>query len=51
MLISYGMKIPPWYGLLYPVGALVALYIGARSTWRGARRVEWRGRVYSGGSV
>jgi chlorobactene glucosyltransferase len=49
MLISYGMKIPPWYGLLYPVGALVALYIGARSTWRGARRVEWRGRVYSGG--
>jgi hypothetical protein len=47
MLISYGMKIPPWYGLLYPVGALVALYIGARSTWRGARRVEWRGRVYT----
>jgi chlorobactene glucosyltransferase len=47
MLISYGMKIPAWYGLLYPVGALVALYIGARSTWRGARRVEWRGRVYS----
>jgi chlorobactene glucosyltransferase len=49
MLISYGMKIPPWYGLLYPIGALVALYIGARSTWRGARRVEWSGRVYSGG--
>jgi chlorobactene glucosyltransferase len=47
MLISYGMKIPAWYGLLYPVSALVALYIGARSTWRGARRVEWRGRVYS----
>jgi len=47
MLISYGMKIPPWYGLLYPIGALVALYIGARSTWRGARRVEWRGRVYT----
>jgi chlorobactene glucosyltransferase len=46
MLISYGMKIPLWYGLLYPIGALVALYIGARSTWRGARRVEWRGRVY-----
>jgi chlorobactene glucosyltransferase len=49
ILISYGMKIPPWYGLLYPIGALVALYIGARSIWRGARRVEWRGRVYSGG--
>ena len=48
MLISYGMRIPPWYGLLYPIGALVALFIGARSTWRGARRVEWRGRVYQG---
>ncbi len=46
-LISYGMKVPPWYGLLYPAGAVVALYIGARSIWRGARRVEWRGRVYS----
>jgi chlorobactene glucosyltransferase len=49
MLISYGMKIPPWYGLLYPVGALVALYIAARSIRRGARRVEWRGRMYTGG--
>jgi chlorobactene glucosyltransferase len=48
MLISYGMRIPPWYGLLYPIGALIALYIGARSSWRGARRVEWRGRVYEG---
>lgn len=46
MLISYGMRIPPWYGLLYPLGALMGWYIGARSTWRGARRVEWRGRVY-----
>jgi hypothetical protein len=48
MMISYGMKIPAWYGLLYPLGALVGLYIGLRSTWRGARRVEWRGRVYEG---
>jgi chlorobactene glucosyltransferase len=45
-LISYGMKIPILYGIGYPVGALMALYIVARSTWRGARRVEWRGRVY-----
>jgi chlorobactene glucosyltransferase len=45
-LISYGMKIPPFYGLLYPLGAVVALYIVLRSTWRGGRRVEWRGRVY-----
>jgi chlorobactene glucosyltransferase len=50
MMISYGMKIPAWYGLLYPLGALVGLYIGLRSTWRGARRVEWRGRVYEGAS-
>jgi len=34
------------YGLGYPAGALMALFIVARSTWRGARRVEWRGRVY-----
>jgi hypothetical protein len=46
MLVSYGMRIPVWYGLLYPLGALVALYIGARSVWRGGRRVEWRGRAY-----
>ncbi len=50
MTISYSMRIPAWYGLLYPLGALVGLYIGLRSTWRGARRVEWRGRVYEGAS-
>jgi chlorobactene glucosyltransferase len=48
MLISYGMRIPVLYGLLYPLGALVALFIVARSTWRGERRVEWRGRTYRG---
>jgi chlorobactene glucosyltransferase len=45
-LLSYGMRIPPAYGLLYPLGAAMALYITVRSTWRGERRVEWRGRVY-----
>ena len=49
MLICYGMRIPPAYGLTYPLGALMALYIGLRSTWRGRRKVEWRGRVYEGG--
>ena len=49
MLISVGMRIPAWYGLLYPLGALAAACIGARSAWRGERRVEWRGRAYSGG--
>ncbi|HEY7614037.1 MAG TPA: glycosyltransferase family 2 protein [Gemmatimonadales bacterium] len=46
-LISVGMRIPPWYGLLYPLGALTAFGIGARSAWRGGRRVEWRGRAYT----
>jgi chlorobactene glucosyltransferase len=45
-LVSYGMRIPMVYGLFYPLGAAMALYIFARSTWRGSRRVEWRGRVY-----
>jgi chlorobactene glucosyltransferase len=49
VLISYGMRIPLWYGLLYPLGAAMALYIVARSTWRGGRRIEWRGRVYREG--
>jgi chlorobactene glucosyltransferase len=51
MLISYGMRIPILYGLGYPLGALVALYIAARSTWRGSDRVEWRGRVYGAEGV
>jgi hypothetical protein len=45
-LISFGMRAPPWYGLLYPLGAAMFLWILARSAWRGTRRVEWRGRVY-----
>jgi chlorobactene glucosyltransferase len=45
-LICLGMKIPPLYGLGYPLGSVMGLYIALRSTWRGARRVEWRGRVY-----
>lgn len=48
MLISIGMRVPAWYGLLYPLGSLIVLYIVARSTFRGNRRVEWRGRTYSG---
>jgi hypothetical protein len=46
MLICYGMKIPAFYGLGYPIGALMTLYIALRSTWRGSGRIEWRGRVY-----
>jgi chlorobactene glucosyltransferase len=46
MLISYGMGIPVRYGLGYLLGGLMTLYIILRSTWRGSKRVEWRGRVY-----
>lgn len=45
-LISVGMHAPLWYGLLYPLGAAMFLWILGRSAWRGTRRVEWRGRVY-----
>lgn len=45
-LISFGMRAPLWYGLLYPLGAAMFLWILGRSAWRGTRRVEWRGRVY-----
>ncbi len=51
MLITHGMQIPAWYGLAYPLGALLALYIILRSTWRGGRRVEWKGRTYQDKSV
>jgi chlorobactene glucosyltransferase len=46
VLVSAGMRIPVWYGLLYPLGAALSLFIILRSTWRGARKVEWKGRVY-----
>jgi chlorobactene glucosyltransferase len=45
-VISIGMRIPPWYGLAYPLGALMTGYIVLRSTRRGAGRVEWKGRTY-----
>ena len=45
-LTSFGMKIPAWYGLAYPLGALMTLFIVARSTVRGAGRIEWKGRTY-----
>jgi chlorobactene glucosyltransferase len=45
--VARRMKIPVVYGPGYPLGALVALFIVARSTWRGRRRVEWKGRTYA----
>src|SRR5262249_52879410 len=46
MLVSVGMGSPVLHGLAYPAGALVGLYIILRSVIRGARRIEWKGRVY-----
>ena len=46
MVICGGMQIPVAYGLAYPLGALMALYITLRSVWRGGRRVQWKGRIY-----
>lgn len=48
MLMSYGMQVPVGYGLGYPLGAAMALRIALRSALRGSRRIEWRGRTYSG---
>lgn len=45
-LISFGMRIPARYGLTYPLGAAMTLFIVARSTLRGAGRIEWKGRTY-----
>lgn len=38
---------PLVFALLYPVGAVIVAFIMLRSAWRGGRKVEWRGRVYS----
>jgi len=46
MGMCHGMGIAARYGLGYPLGAAMTLFIVARSTWRGGRKVEWRGRVY-----
>ena len=47
-LIVLGLRLPPMYGLAYPLGAVVTLAMVFRSLSRGDRRVVWRGREYSG---
>jgi chlorobactene glucosyltransferase len=44
-LFTSRMGAPAWYGLLYPLGAGVGMYIFLRAWIRG-RRVEWKGRAY-----
>lgn len=51
MMLDFGMGIPVLWGLGYPVGAAAAGYIALLSTFRGARRVEWKGRVYGSGAA
>jgi chlorobactene glucosyltransferase len=46
--IYIGERGPVHYALLYPLGAVMVAFIMMRSAWRGARKVEWRGRVYRG---
>lgn len=41
-----GFGIRPLYGLTYPLGVAMTTWIFARSTRRGERRIEWRGRRY-----
>jgi hypothetical protein len=38
---------PLFHALLYPIGAAIVAGIMLRSAWRGERKVEWRGRVYT----
>ena len=46
-LAAYAVgRLPPWYALLYPLGAAVLLYVAAVALARGAR-VEWKGRTYT----
>lgn len=47
-LIVMGLRLPPMYGLAYPLGAVMTLVMVFRSLLRGERRVVWRGREYSG---
>jgi len=45
-LVLYGyVREPRWYAFLYPVGALVVLYIMIGALARGDR-VSWKGRRY-----
>ena len=46
IIIYAGECAPVWYAPLYPFGAAMVAFIMIRSAVRGARRVEWRGRVY-----
>jgi chlorobactene glucosyltransferase len=48
-LILRGVREPPLYGLLHPLGAAVEAWIVLRAIWRGPRRMVWKGRTYTHG--
>ena len=48
--IYHNERAPVGYALLYPLGAIAVAAIMLRSAWRGARRVQWKGRTYSPGA-
>jgi hypothetical protein len=45
-LFNAGFGVSPLYALTYPLGQAVIAWIFLRSTFRGERRIEWRGRTY-----
>ena len=47
MFFFAGFGVNPLYALTYPLGVAMTGWIFARSTHRGERRIEWRGRTYS----
>ena len=47
--VYHRFQVSPAYGLLFPFGAALVGWIALRSGWRGDRRVDWKGRRYSGG--
>ncbi len=44
-LFTRRMGAPAAYGLLYPLGAVVGMWIFLRSWWQG-RKIAWKGRAY-----
>ena len=40
------LRVPLWYALLHPLGAVVMMWIYARASWRGDQ-VTWKARTYT----
>jgi len=47
VVFDTGFGINPLYGFTFPLGVVMTAWIFARSTRRGERKIEWRGRTYS----